>query len=134
MKLTDKISLSIFLFIFSLSSLPAADTGWSKDNIPQWQETASPQGIVKNGTIDTQWTPKTFVYQPGKSIRYIDYAQGNDNNSGVSPAQAWQHHPWDPAAKGFPAESQDKLWSIKIGTDFVPHAAWVVDRLYLMRK
>ena len=33
-------------------------------------------------------------------IRYIDFENGNDNNSGISKKSPWKHHPWDKNAKG----------------------------------
>lgn len=51
-------------------------------------------------TGDLLWTPQPFIYQPGSSIRYIDFEGGDDNNSGMSKSEAWKHHPWDPAATG----------------------------------
>jgi hypothetical protein len=49
---------------------------------------------------DLIWTPKPFVFEKGKSVRYIDYEGGNDSNSGTSKNNPWKHHPWDPAASG----------------------------------
>ena len=49
---------------------------------------------------DLLWQPQPFVYQAGASIRYIDFAAGNDANNGTSTATPWKHHPWDPAATG----------------------------------
>jgi hypothetical protein len=33
-------------------------------------------------------------------VRYIDYATGNDSNSGTDRNAPWKHHPWDPQAAG----------------------------------
>jgi len=49
--------------------------------------------VLPNG--DLQWAPEPYRFQPGASVRYIDYDNGNDNNSGASKQQAWKHHPWD---------------------------------------
>ncbi len=49
---------------------------------------------------DLQWDPHPFVYSPGDSIRYIDYADGNDDNPGTSKSAPWKHHPWDADATG----------------------------------
>jgi len=53
---------------------------------------------------DLKWTPKPFIFHPGKSIRYIDFKNGDDNNSGLSKEQPWKHHPWDKNAKGKSAD------------------------------
>ena len=47
-----------------------------------------------------EWAPEPFVFEKGDSVRYIDFAKGGDQRLGTSPAEAWKHHPWDPAAKG----------------------------------
>jgi hypothetical protein len=54
--------------------------------------------VLSNG--DLRWTPQPIVFKAGASVRYIDYAGGNDNNSGTSKTQPWKHHPWDAAATG----------------------------------
>lgn len=59
-----------------------------------WQE---PQAKVLP-TGDLEWTPRPFEYQPGLSIRYIDYEQGADTNDGLTKQSPWKHHPWDPNA------------------------------------
>jgi len=46
------------------------------------------------------WTPRPFVFQPGPSVRYIDFAEGRDDNDGKTKGTAWKHHPWDGAATG----------------------------------
>ena len=48
---------------------------------------------------DIQWEPESFLYESGKSQKYIDYSSGNDNNLGTK-AKPWKHHPWDPEASG----------------------------------
>jgi hypothetical protein len=51
-------------------------------------------------TGDLQWAPHAFAYQPGANVRYIDFAGGNDANSGTGPTAAFKHHPWDANATG----------------------------------
>ena len=48
---------------------------------------------------DLAWKPEAFRYQPGASVRHIDFVQGDDGNDG-SRAKPWKHHPWDAAASG----------------------------------
>ncbi len=49
--------------------------------------------VLPNG--DIQWTPKPFRFEAGKTVRFIDYENGDDANDGASKASAWKHHPWD---------------------------------------
>ncbi|MFP4381615.1 MAG: LamG-like jellyroll fold domain-containing protein [Candidatus Sumerlaeia bacterium] len=49
---------------------------------------------------DLQWAPHPFVFKVGDSIRYIDYANGDDYNTGLSKNSPWKHHPWDENATG----------------------------------
>ncbi len=46
------------------------------------------------------WAPQMFAFEKGQTVRYIDFAGGNDANPGTSPDKAWKHHPWDPQATG----------------------------------
>ncbi|HYW94059.1 MAG TPA: LamG-like jellyroll fold domain-containing protein [Bacteroidales bacterium] len=59
----------------------------------QQQAIVSPDGNL-------QWNPKSFVYEEGSSVRYIDFENGDDSNDGQSEATAWKHHPWDQNATG----------------------------------
>ena len=54
--------------------------------------------ILETGNLE--WTPKPFVFLAGKSIRYIDFENGDDNNNGTSKSSPWKHHPWDINASG----------------------------------
>ena len=87
----------IFIFLIGYLSI----IGFAPDEKPQqgkysW-ETAQAKATE---TGDLLWTPKSFVYKAGKSVRYIDYENGNDNNNGLTTASPWKRHPWDPAAEG----------------------------------
>ena len=48
---------------------------------------------------DIAWAPKPFTFEPGASVRYIDFENGDDANSGTQ-AHPWRHHPWDKNAAG----------------------------------
>lgn len=61
-----------------------------------WEE--SQATVLPTG--DLVWAPKDFVYNPGASVRYIDYEGGSNTNDGLTPSTAWKHHPWDPSATG----------------------------------
>ncbi len=47
---------------------------------------------------DLQWTPQSFAYKHGDSVRYIDFENGDDDNDGLTKQSAWKRHPWDPMA------------------------------------
>jgi hypothetical protein len=51
-------------------------------------------------TGDLVWAPQPFKFEAGKSVRYIDFAAGSDDNDGASKEKPWKHHPWDAAATG----------------------------------
>ncbi|KPK66106.1 MAG: hypothetical protein AMK73_01050 [Planctomycetes bacterium SM23_32] len=60
-----------------------------------WQEAhaqVTPEG-------DLLWSPWPFVFEAGDSVRYIDFASGDDAGPGTREAP-WKHHPWDPQATG----------------------------------
>ena len=58
-----------------------------------------PQAAVGE-TGDLSWAPQPFRYEAGTSVRYIDFATGDDANPGTDRAKPWKHHPWDAAATG----------------------------------
>ncbi len=62
--------------------------------------------VIPRGNLE--WAPQTFEFSvsPGATVRYIDFQDGNDNNDGKTKNTAWKHHPWDPNAKGNPANAQ----------------------------
>ena len=96
------ILLSCFLFI------SAVNDENSRDNVPgnvklkpaapgkrtpkkySWESNQA--RAVETGNLE--WTPKPFAFEAGKSIRYIDYENGDDNNNGKSNTTPWKHHPW----------------------------------------
>ncbi|HOK04835.1 MAG TPA: LamG domain-containing protein [Victivallales bacterium] len=92
------ISLIFILFACLLfSHIVNADNEreffWEKNNAE----------IIETG--DLKWKPEPFIFLQGKSNRYIDFENGNDNNDGLSQNTAWKHHPWDPNANGKAKES-----------------------------
>ena len=48
---------------------------------------------------DLKWSPKPFVFEPGRSVKYIDFENGRDANPGTK-ERPWKHHPWDKKATG----------------------------------
>jgi len=49
---------------------------------------------------DLEWAPLAFQLVKGSSVRYIDFENGNDANSGLTTASPLKHHPWDATASG----------------------------------
>jgi len=88
MKRINRLIFVIFCAYFQNCNLLQAQYSWQKDYAK-----VSPEGNL-------EWAPEPFVYNPGSSIKYIDYETGNDNNNGTSKTTPWKHHPWDPDATG----------------------------------
>jgi hypothetical protein len=84
----------------ALSAALAANSALAQSKAPassySWQQPHAK--VMANGPVDLTWQPQPFRFQAGKSVRYIDYQNGNDNNDGKTAAKAWKHHPWDAAA------------------------------------
>lgn len=70
-------------------------------------------------TGDLEWAPEPFAYRPGASVRYIDFASGDDANDGLSRQNPWKHHPWDPGARGRAAACKGiHTYVFKQGVDY----------------
>jgi len=70
-------------------------------------------------TGDLEWEPKAFEFKGGESVRYIDFASGNDSNDGLSKQTPWKHHPWDPDAVGLAAACKGvHTYVFKQGVDY----------------
>jgi hypothetical protein len=81
----------LVLLVAAHGTLNAEDvSSWS------WQEPHTK--VLPTG--DLEWAPRTFRYEAGKSVRYIDFESGEDENDGLSKTTPWKHHPWDPNATG----------------------------------
>jgi len=80
------------LIAFLLCLSPLTTSAAPEDPAFLWMQ---PQATIsETGAIE--WKPKPFVDDwSGQAVRYIDYANGDDTNSGESPDAAWKHHPWD---------------------------------------
>jgi len=48
---------------------------------------------------DLTWSPRPFVFESGRRVKYIDFENGSDANPGTK-AQPWKHHAWDKKATG----------------------------------
>lgn len=84
----------------------AAALGCVKRNHPtpqrySWQK---PHATITE-TGDIEWAPRTFEYEAGESVRYIDYETGDDSNAGTK-AAPWKHHPWDTNATADAAQCE----------------------------
>ena len=100
-----------------LTGIAGGEYSWQKPHAK-----VLPQG-------DLEWAPEPFEFQPGDSVRYIDYENGDDNADGTTPRTAWKHHPWDPAARDVARAGGDadtyvfKQGSVYRGTVRVPAGA-----------
>ncbi len=78
----------VILMVCCKSRAAGKDYSWHKS-----------QGLVLP-TGDIRWSPRPFTFVKGDSVRYIDYAGGDDRNDGLSGNTPWKHHPWDERATG----------------------------------
>lgn len=72
--------------------------GWNAAALPAWSSPVPREALVVDGPTDIRWMPEAFAFTPGSSVRYIDFADGDDSRDGLSRETAWKHHPWDPNA------------------------------------
>ncbi len=75
-----------------------------------WQEPHA--RVLPTGELE--WAPKPFRFEPGQSVRYIDYENGDDRNPGTKD-RPWKHHPWDRAATGKAREGKADTYVFKRG-------------------
>lgn len=95
---------ALLVLILNLGSLPASEGNFVWQ-IPQAR--VLPQG-------DLEYTPTAFQFVAGQDVRYVDFANGDDEADGRTRETAWKHHPWDPAAGG-----QSKAFAPKTGVTYV---------------
>ena len=79
-------NVAVALFVFANAGARAEEFSWQKTYAK-----ISPKG-------DIEWTPQPFRFEPGDSVRYIDYEDGDDSNDGLTKDTPWQRHPWDSRA------------------------------------
>ena len=80
-----------------------------------WQEPHAK--VVPTG--DLEWAPRPFAFRLGASVRYIDYASGDDAADGLTKHTSWKHHPWDPQARGRAAACKGvHTYVFKQGVDY----------------
>jgi len=65
---------------------------------PRWSWQEAQAEIDPKGGLS--WKPRPFAFEKGSSVRYINFEQGDDANSGDAPGKPWKHHPWDAEATG----------------------------------
>ena len=142
-----KVITIVVLWMFS-NILYAQEWSWQKKNAEVLQ------------TGDLAWKPEMFVYNPGQNIRYIDFENGNDQNSGTvdQPIQLTVDPSWgkgeamiygseqikggwkkadEKTAPNFP--DPEKIWYIDVGTSFTPRLVWetrthMVNRIPIARE
>nr|MBA3845804.1 right-handed parallel beta-helix repeat-containing protein [Planctomycetota bacterium] len=102
-------AIAIAIALMLSASLPAADLAVRepessapavarKPQRDRWSWNALHAKATPQG--DLTWAPRPFAFTPGRSRRYIDFADGDDSRDGTSATTAWKHHPWDAAAVG----------------------------------
>jgi hypothetical protein len=82
---------------------PAARPAWESASFKPWPSPVNPDALVVDGTTEIRWMPLPFEFKAGSNVRYIDYAEGDDSNDGLTKQTPWKHHPWDANAQGTPA-------------------------------
>jgi concanavalin A-like lectin/glucanase superfamily protein len=90
------LSPAFVLLVLLTSVLSSAARGepW------RWQRSYSE--VLPDGDIRLAQRP--FVFVAGDSLRYIDFAGGDDDNPGTK-QRPWKHHPWDSRAEGRAAKT-----------------------------
>jgi hypothetical protein len=96
MKQTRFICSGVALSAAALSASGAPAQTRASQTAYSWQQPHA--RVVADGPLDLVWQPQPFRFQAGKSVRYIDYQNGSDNNDGKTAAKPWKHHPWDASA------------------------------------
>jgi hypothetical protein len=91
----------------------APDFFKTEDGRYLWQEAHA--DVLPGG--DLQLSQHPFQFNPGESIRYIDYESGDDSNPGTRDAP-WKHHPWDPQASVEAGVEDVDTFVFKRGVDY----------------
>jgi hypothetical protein len=65
---------------------------------PRWSWQEEQARVLPTGGLE--WAPRPFVFEKGASVRYIDFAAGDDAKDGKTQQAPWKHHPWDANATG----------------------------------
>jgi concanavalin A-like lectin/glucanase superfamily protein len=82
-------------WVLILAAMPAAVVT-AQDTQYSWQRPHA--RVLPTGSL--QWAPQLFAFAKGDSVRYIDFAGGDDRNAGDAKDKPWKHHPWDANATG----------------------------------
>jgi hypothetical protein len=103
---------------FAMLSLLVAVHGLVKaQDVARWSWQEPHAKVVPTG--DLEWAPRAFAFQVGGSVRYIDFASGDDSSDGLSKQTPWKHHPWDPNATGKAAACKGvHTYVFKQGVDY----------------
>ncbi len=86
------------LALCALLSINARATEYS------WQKPHAK--VLPMGNLE--WAPDPFAFTPGETVRYVDYAAGDDASPGTR-ARPWKHHPWDAEATGNAARASGPI-------------------------
>lgn len=90
-RLVFAVSLLFWVLIMTASPLRSRER-------PDYSWNTPHATVRSDGNLE--WAPKPFVFEPGPSVRYIDYDNGDDTRDGTRRDTAWKHHPWDEKATG----------------------------------
>ncbi|MCU0916531.1 MAG: laminin G domain-containing protein [Planctomycetes bacterium] len=93
--LVGLVAMEALIFAALLPGVGGARAG-AGDDAARWSWQQPQAEVLPTG--DLEWAPQAFEFQPGASIRYIDFESGADTNDGRSQQTPWKHHPWDPEA------------------------------------
>jgi hypothetical protein len=101
--------------IFCILLVSCATTRLSTAQTWNWEDPK----ITIDATGDLEWSPLPFAFPGGESLRYIDFADGDDANDGRTRQSPWKHHPWDPQATGNAAACRGiHTYVFKRGVDY----------------
>ncbi len=88
--------LCVVVVLAAASAAMAADGG--RGAAPRWSWQEAHAKVLPTGALE--WAPRPFVFEKGASVRYVDFAAGDDARDGKTQQTAWKHHPWDANATG----------------------------------
>jgi hypothetical protein len=90
-----------------LEPAQASEVTPRKPERARWSWNREQAQVVATG--DLTWKPDAFTFEAGKTVRYIDFDHGSDDNDGASKEKPWKHHPWDAAATGRAKEGKGPI-------------------------
>jgi len=114
----EKKYLVQFAAILLVANLPlrALSAEGGSELGPRWSWQASNAEVDAKG--DLRWKPRPFVFETGNDVRYIDFENGDDANSGENASAPWKHHPWDRKAVAKSATGSADTYVFKRGVAY----------------